>query len=88
MVECRHEEDIDCCVRVFARGRTTTSDTCGAWTRVEGLGTSGRALALLPVKPGVGKGAAVEKCDRWLEDVQLWEEKIWYNLSQRTEKER
>lgn len=32
----------------------------GAWTRVEGLGTSGRALALLPVKPGVGKGAAVE----------------------------
>ena len=60
MIECRHEEDIDCCVRVFARGRTTTSDTCGAWTRVEGLGTSGRALALLPVKPGVGKGAAVE----------------------------
>ena len=32
----------------------------GAWTRVEGLGTSGRALALLPVKPGVGNGAAVE----------------------------
>ena len=32
----------------------------GAWTRVEGLGTSGRALALLPVKPGVGKGAMVE----------------------------
>ena len=32
----------------------------GAWTRVEGLGTSGRALALLPVKPGVGKGATVE----------------------------
>ena len=32
----------------------------GAWTRVEGLGTSGRALALLPVKPGVGKGASVE----------------------------
>ena len=32
----------------------------GAWTHVEGLGTSGRALALLPVKPGVGKGAAVE----------------------------
>jgi len=32
----------------------------GAWKRVEGLGTSGRALALLPVKPGVGKGASVE----------------------------
>ena len=32
----------------------------GAWKRVEGLGTSGRALALLPVKPGVGKGAALE----------------------------
>ena len=32
----------------------------GAWKRVEGLGTSGRALALLPVKPGVGKGAAME----------------------------
>ena len=32
----------------------------GAWTRVEGLGTSGRALALLPVKPRVGKGALVE----------------------------
>ena len=32
----------------------------GEWTRVEGLGTSGRALALLPVKPGVGKEAALE----------------------------
>ena len=32
----------------------------GAWTRVEGLGTSGHALALLPVKPGIGKGATVE----------------------------
>lgn len=32
----------------------------GAWACVEGLGTSGRALALLPVKPGVGKGAAIE----------------------------
>ena len=32
----------------------------GTWTRVEGLGTSGRALALLPVKPGVGKGAVME----------------------------
>ena len=29
----------------------------GAWTRVAGLGTSGNALALLPVKPGVGEGA-------------------------------
>ena len=32
----------------------------GAWTRVEGLGTSGQALALLPVKPSVGEAAAVE----------------------------
>ena len=31
----------------------------GAWTRISGLGTSGKALALLPVKPGVGKGAAI-----------------------------
>lgn len=29
----------------------------GAWTRVRGLGTSGQALALLPVKPGIGEGA-------------------------------
>ena len=32
----------------------------GAWTRVQGLGTSGSALALLPVKPGVGEGATLE----------------------------
>ena len=32
----------------------------GEWKRIEGLGTSGRALALLPVKPGVGKGASIE----------------------------
>ena len=31
----------------------------GAWTRVSGLGTSGKALALLPVKPGIGKGATL-----------------------------
>ena len=31
-----------------------------AWTRVPGFGTSGNALALLPVKPGVGEGAALE----------------------------
>ncbi len=29
----------------------------GRWQRVAGLGTSGRAYALLPVKPGAGKGA-------------------------------
>ena len=29
----------------------------GAWMEVKGLGTSGRARALLPVKPGVGEGA-------------------------------
>lgn len=32
----------------------------GAWTRVNGLGTSGRAHALLPVKPGVGVGALLK----------------------------
>ena len=32
----------------------------GAWTRVPGLGTSGSAIALLPVKPGVGKDATLE----------------------------
>ena len=37
-----------------------TSANGGAWTPVEGLGASGHALALLPVKPGVGKGAVVE----------------------------
>lgn len=31
----------------------------GAWTCVPGLGTSGKAFALLPVKPGVGKGATL-----------------------------
>lgn len=31
----------------------------GAWKEVGGLGTSGKALALLPVKPGVGVGAKV-----------------------------
>jgi hypothetical protein len=29
----------------------------GEWVNVAGLGTSGNALALLPVKPGVGEGA-------------------------------
>ena len=37
-----------------------TSANGGAWTRVKGLGTSGHALALLPVKPGIGRGATVE----------------------------
>ena len=32
----------------------------GRWTRIHGLGTSGRAFALLPVKPGVGKGAYLD----------------------------
>ena len=32
----------------------------GQWVNVKGLGTSGNALALLPVKPGVGKGARIE----------------------------
>ena len=32
----------------------------GEWVNVAGLGTSGNALALLPVKPGVGDGAVVK----------------------------
>ncbi len=32
----------------------------GEWTQVDGLGTSGKALALLPVKPGVGEGASLK----------------------------
>ena len=32
----------------------------GEWVNVAGLGTSGMALALLPVKPGVGEGALVK----------------------------
>ena len=32
----------------------------GEWVEVPGLGTSGRALALLPVKPGVGIGATLK----------------------------
>ena len=32
----------------------------GEWVNVAGLGTSGNALALLPVKPGVGAGAVVK----------------------------
>ena len=32
----------------------------GAWRKVAGLGTSGNALALLPVKPGVGEDATLE----------------------------
>ena len=32
----------------------------GEWRRVAGLGTSGGAYALLPVKPGVGEGAALK----------------------------
>ena len=31
----------------------------GEWVNVAGLGTSGNALALLPVKPGVGEGASI-----------------------------
>ena len=38
---------------------SSTPANGGAWTRVTGLGTSGRAHALLPVKPGVGKGASL-----------------------------
>ena len=45
---------------IWMEPTTNVAANGGAWTRVEGLGTSGRALALLPVKPGVGKGAIVE----------------------------
>ena len=38
----------------------STPSNGGAWTRVPGLGTSGNALALLPVKPGVGEDATLE----------------------------
>ena len=54
----------------------------GAWVGVEGLGTSGRAMALLPVKPDVGAGAkmayriAASDGDRlvlqFLPDFSLW----------------
>ncbi|MCR5413141.1 MAG: glycosyl hydrolase 115 family protein [Kiritimatiellae bacterium] len=53
----------------------------GAWTRVPGLGTSGRALALLPVKPGAGEGARLDYrlpggaktlVLRFLPDFALW----------------
>lgn len=38
---------------------TTPGVNRGEWKRVGGLGTSGNALALLPVKPGVGDGATL-----------------------------
>ncbi|MBQ2630196.1 MAG: glycosyl hydrolase 115 family protein [Kiritimatiellae bacterium] len=41
-------------------GRGKREEERGEWVNVEGLGTSGRALALLPVKPGAGEGAALE----------------------------
>ena len=31
----------------------------GKWVNVKGLGTSGNALALLPVTPGFGTGATI-----------------------------
>jgi hypothetical protein len=45
---------------IWLEPTTNVATNGGAWTRVPGLGTSGNALALLPVKPGVGKGAMVE----------------------------
>ena len=54
----------------------------GAWTEVAGLGTSAKALALLPVRQGVGAGASLEyKLDdapaktlvlQFLPDFALW----------------
>ena len=44
---------------IWLEPTTNVATNGGAWTRVPGLGTSGNALALLPVKPGVGKGAMV-----------------------------
>jgi len=44
---------------IWLEPTTNVATNGGAWTRVPGLGTSGNALALLPVKPEVGKGAMV-----------------------------
>ena len=54
----------------------------GAWRAVKGLGTSSNALALLPVKPGIGEGSALvygignEECSslimQFLPDFALW----------------
>ncbi|MBQ4439782.1 MAG: glycosyl hydrolase 115 family protein [Kiritimatiellae bacterium] len=53
----------------------------GTWQRIEGLGTSGNALALYPVKPGIGTGATIffdkpEKTKtlvlQFLPDFALW----------------
>lgn len=38
---------------------TAKADDGGAWVSVKGLGTSGRAMALLPVKADSGKGASL-----------------------------
>ena len=45
---------------IWLEPTTNVATNGGAWTRVPGLGTSGNALALLPVKPGIGKGASIE----------------------------
>ena len=37
--------------------RSSKAANGGAWTRIDGLGRTGKALALYPVKPGVGEGA-------------------------------
>ena len=43
----------------WLKATKSTAANGGEWKRVEGLGTSGEAYALLPVKPGVGEGASL-----------------------------
>ena len=44
---------------LWLKQATATPSKGGEWKRVPGLGTSGNALALLPVKPGIGEGATL-----------------------------
>lgn len=49
-------------IRWYAAGdykSTKLAADGGAWNEVAGLGTSGRAMALLPAKPGAGEGAEI-----------------------------
>ena len=67
-----------------ASSAKATAANGGAWTKVYGLGRSGSAMALLPVKQGVGEGATLEfdlatkgvmgekLLVRFLPDYRLW----------------
>ena len=77
----RPDEDI-----VWIDATAAKSSSAGAnggeWKKVAGLGTSGNAVALLPVKPGVGEGAVLEYSVKsaqgrklvlqFLPDYELW----------------